>query len=196
MVSFTSVTLSGALLAAVYITGATAAPTPASNTDIAARTFPHGATHTVVAGLGGLHFDPENVVAEIGDIVEFHYLAANHSVAQSSFDAPCVPLTDSAGTDIAFFSGFISTPAGTQNPNVFTINVTDNNPIWYYCAQTKGDHCQMGMSGVINQNFNNGKTLAVYQAKAALQLGKTQSVSPARIGGGVVGPNPNPLGGF
>jgi plastocyanin len=128
MVSFNSATLSVTLLAVVYIPSATAAPTATSNIDIAVATMPSGSTHTVVAGIGGLHFDPENVVAEIGDIVEFHFLAANHSVAQSSFDKPCVPLTNPAGADITFFSGFMPTLTGSQNPNMFTIKVTDENP--------------------------------------------------------------------
>jgi plastocyanin len=195
MVSFTSLTLSSAVLAALFITGATAAPTPVSDV-VAARTFPNRATHSVVVGRAGLHFDPENVVAEIGDVVEFHYLAANHSVVQSSFGAPCVPLTDDSKTEIGFFSGFMPTPAGQQNPNVFTIEVKDKLPIWYYCSQIKGDHCQSGMSGVINQNFDNGKTLAVYKETAAKQLGISQSVSPARVNTDLVGPNPNPLSGF
>lgn len=193
MVAFSSIVSLSSIISTLYITSAVAAPTSTTHSDKVARTIPKGATHTVVAGLGGLHFDPDNVVAEIGDVVEFHYLPANHSVAQSSFDAPCVPLTTPTP---GFFSGFMPTPAGTQNPNVFTIQVTDKNPIWYYCSQTKGDHCQMGMAGVINQNFDNGKTLAVYKAKAALQLGKQKSVSPSEISGGIVGPNPNPLGGF
>lgn len=193
---FSTSILSSAFVAALYAASALAAPASTPNKDVATRTNPNGATHSVVVGLGGLHFDPENVVAEIGDVVEFHFLAANHSVAQSSFASPCVPLTDASGAETGFFSGFVPTAAGTQNPDVFTITITDNNPIWYYCAQTKGDHCQMGMSGVINQNFDNGKTLAVYQEVSALQLGKTQSVAPAKIGGGVLGPNPNPNGGF
>jgi plastocyanin len=191
MVSFTSVAINSAALAAIYISGVASAPTASSSYTPSKVASGTGATHTVVAGLGGLHFDPENVVAEIGDIVEFHYLAANHSVVQSSFAQPCVPQAGGG-----FFSGFMPTPAGQQNPNVFTIDVTDKKPIWFYCSQTKGDHCQMGMAGVINQDFNGPNTLSAYKAAAALQLGKQQSISPPFVGGGIVKPNPNPLGGF
>ncbi|KAJ0100735.1 hypothetical protein J7T55_000105 [Diaporthe amygdali] len=36
-----------------------------------------------------------------------------------------------------------------------------------YCAQTIGNHCQKGMAGVINQDFDSPNTLAAYKAKAA-----------------------------
>jgi plastocyanin len=148
----------------------------------------HGATHTVAVGRGGLRFEPNNIFAEIGDIVEYHYLPKNHSVAQSSFANPCVPSGDDA-----FFSGFMPTADGTQNANVFQIEVKDKNPIWFYCSQTAGNHCQSGMSGVINQNPDGPNNLSAYQKKAALT---GTSVSPAKIGGGYVIPNPNPLAGL
>ncbi|KAH8802822.1 extracellular serine-rich protein [Xylogone sp. PMI_703] len=173
-----------ALLTAAAVVSA--APTATVGNKVS-RTVLTGVTHSVVAGLGGLHFDPENVVAEIGDIVEWHFLPKNHSVVQSSFGAPCVP--ESA---TSFFSGFQPIMEG-QAPNVFQIVVTDNKPIWYYCAQTNGNHCQAGMAGVINQNFNSPNTLAAYKANAALT---GTSVIPPVIQGGFVIPNPNPLGGF
>lgn len=167
-----------------------AAPTSTGH-DLPSRTVPlTGVTHSVVAGRGGaLIFDPDNVVAEIGDVVEWHFLPKNHSVAQSSFAKPCVPDAD---VPVSFFSGFQPTASG-QAENVFQIVVEDTNPTWYYCAQTVGSHCQMGMAGVINQNFNSPNTLAAYKTNAA----KTgMSVIPPVIQGGVVEKNPNPLGGF
>ena len=104
-----------------------------------------GVTHSVTAGLNGLDFDPNNVVANLGDIVEFLFLPKNHSVAQASFAQPCVPESDTS-----FFSGFMPTADGLA-PDVFQIVVEDTQPIWYYCAQTDGSHCQNGMVGVINQ---------------------------------------------
>ncbi|RFU34449.1 hypothetical protein B7463_g1844, partial [Scytalidium lignicola] len=164
-----------------------AAPTPTTGNDVSTTVTRTGVTHSVVAGLGGLHFDPDSVVAEVGDIVEWHFLPKNHSVAQSPFGAPCVP--ESA---TSFFSGFQPIADG-QAPDVFQIVVTDTTPIWYYCAQTNGGHCQAGMAGVINQNFNSPNTLAAYKANAALT---GTSVIPPVVQGGAVIPNPNPLGGF
>ncbi|PSR99193.1 extracellular serine-rich protein [Coniella lustricola] len=145
-------------------------------------------THSVVAGRAGqLIFDPQNVVAQVGDIVEWHFLPMNHSVAQSSFGSPCVPDAD---VSTSFFSGFQPTTSG-QAPNVFQFIVKDSNPIWYYCAQ--GNHCESGMAGVINQNFSSANTLDAYKAKAKTVQ---KTVIPPVVQGGAVIPNPNPLGGF
>ncbi|KAF2011642.1 hypothetical protein BU24DRAFT_426727 [Aaosphaeria arxii CBS 175.79] len=135
-----------------------------------------GVVHNIFAGSttanGGLHFEPENVVAEVGDLVTFHFQAKNHTVVQSSFDKPCEPLAGGAG----FFSGFnFPTQPNTENLNVFTIQITNKDPIWYYCSQTVGDHCQKGMSGVINQNFDGDKTLAKYKENSV----NTKTVQPS-----------------
>ncbi|KAH8755386.1 extracellular serine-rich protein [Diaporthe sp. PMI_573] len=115
-----------------------------------------GVTHSVLAGLGGaLAFYPENVVAEIGDV--------------SSVTPP-------------FFSVFFPVERGEAS-NVFRILVKDKSPIWYYCAQTTGNHCQRGMTGVINQDFDSPNTLTAYKAKAA----ETNSgVVPSGIQGGFI----------
>lgn len=158
---------------------------------------PTGVTHRVVAAtrVGQLIFDPDNVVAEVGDIVEWQFLAAtggasllptNHSVAQSSFAAPCVPDAD---VSVSFFSGFQPTGSLAASPNVFQIMVVDTNPIWYYCAQTNNSHCQKGMAGVINQNFNSPNTLAAYKANAALT--QVSIVPPVQGGSVILNPHPN-----
>lgn len=62
-----------------------------------------GATvHKVDVGNGGLIFNPNSVTAAVGDMVEFTFYPMNHSIAQSSFSAPCVPLSSGMG----LFSGF------------------------------------------------------------------------------------------
>lgn len=68
-------------------------------------------------------------------------------MVQSSFAKPCQPLDNGKG----FFSGF--TPAASPDveaPTTFTIKVENTTPIWVYCSQTNGDHCQKGMSMAIN----------------------------------------------
>ncbi|KAK6346570.1 hypothetical protein TWF696_006692 [Orbilia brochopaga] len=193
MVAFSPIAFITAI-AAVAST-ALAAPTRTSNPLTPRQwTGPVGATHSIVVGRGGLRFDPDNVQAEIGDVIEWHFTPRNHSIVQSNFGNPCVP---TAG---AFFSGFVPTMSG-QNGQVYQIRIVDKNPIWYYCSQTVGDHCQMGMAGVINQDYNTNEfTLARYRQKAALLLGVQQSVSPpypqAGLLQGALIPNPNPLSGF
>jgi hypothetical protein len=179
MVSFTSIVVLGAAaIASAMPTGTTATP-PASSVISAS---PNAATHRVIAGFNGLRFEPENIVAQVGDLVEVHFNPMNHSFAQSSFASPCKPLNDNA-----IFSGFMPTMSG-ENPNVFSIVVQDNKPNWFYCSQTKGSHCQMGMAMVINQDFNSPNTLAAYK-KAANLTGT--SISPPRVQGGVIAPPKN-----
>ncbi|KAF2437071.1 hypothetical protein EJ08DRAFT_644599 [Tothia fuscella] len=178
MVGFTSFALIGAAaIASAMPTGTTYTPP----TGIISA-GPNAATHRVIAGFNGLRFEPENIVAEVGDLVEVHFNPMNHSFAQSSFAEPCKPINDNA-----IFSGFMPTPNG-ENPNVFSIVVQDKQPLWFYCSQTKGDHCQTGMSMVVNQNFNGAATLSAYKAKAALT---GTSISPPRVQGGVIAPPKN-----
>lgn len=180
------------IIATIALAGtfASAAPTTTVHENPSRTTHLTGVTHSVVAGLGGLRFDPDNVVAEVGDVVEWHFLPRNHSVAQSNFADPCEPLAD--GT--SFYSGFNFATAEGQSDQVFQIVVEDSKPIWYYCAQQASSHCQSGMAGVINQNFDSPDfTLAKYKEAAA----KTDvSVIPPYVQGGEVIPNPNPNGGF
>lgn len=99
--------------------------------------------HVVKVGDGGLTFDPAEVKAAVGEVVEFHFYPRAHSVAQSSFDSPCQPLNTTG-----FFSGPVKVSDGVSE-QVFSVTIKDEKkPLWYYCAT--GDHCQKGMVGVIN----------------------------------------------
>jgi plastocyanin len=148
-----------------------------------------GVVHRIFAGSStannGLHFEPENVVAEVGDTLEFHFLPKNHTVVQSSFDKPCEPLADGSGV----FSGFNFATSQGEAPDVFTFTVRNKEPFWYYCSQTVGGHCQNGMSGVINQNSNSDKTLALYKQNAKVAITRQPSVDLLAIRGGSKLPN-------
>ncbi|KYK57631.1 plastocyanin-like domain-containing protein [Drechmeria coniospora] len=179
-----------ALVALVVAATVSAAPTLTVRQD-ASKTVPHtGVTHSVVAGLAGLRFDPDNVVAEIGDVIEWHFLPRNHSIAQSNFGNPCQPLADGA----SFFAGFNFFTQQGQAPDVFQIVVEDKKTIWYYCPQQGGSHCQNGMVGVINQNFDNQRFSLARHKELAAMTGV--SVIPPVVQGGKVIRNPNPNGGF
>ncbi|KAH6717560.1 Cupredoxin [Leptodontidium sp. MPI-SDFR-AT-0119] len=136
-----------------------------------------GAIHTVKVGDGGLVFSPNSMSAAIGDTVEFHFFPATHSVAQSSFAAPCAPLNDTS-----FFSGGIKTASG-ENEQTFSITVKDAKPIWYYCGFP--GHCGAGMAGVINPPADGSKTIEQYVAAAA---NVNATVAPSKVQGGTLGP--------
>lgn len=176
MVAYTSLAA-----AAAFFFGLTAAAPPTVRST--------GVVHRIFAGStvenGGLHFEPQNVVAEIGDLIEFHFLPKNHTMVQSSFDKPCEPLAGGAG----IFAGFNFATKEGEAPNVFQFTVKDTQPFWYYCSQTAGNHCQSGMSGVINQNFNSDKTLAKYKEMAKNTVTKQPSADPLASQGGWIVPN-------
>jgi plastocyanin len=58
-----------------------------------------------------LVFEPDTVMASVGDIINFHFYPINHSVAQSTFEKPCQPLSGGVG-QTAIFSGFIPVMSG------------------------------------------------------------------------------------
>lgn len=61
-----------------------------------------------VTATSGDTFSPDTVKAELGDTVEFHFQARNHSVVSGVFENPCSPMQLGSG----FYSGFMPTPGG------------------------------------------------------------------------------------
>jgi hypothetical protein len=92
--------------------------------------------------------------------VEYGFNPVNHSIVQSSFDAPCQPL---AGGFSAPFIPTQQAPSGVT----FEVVVNDTKPIWFYCAQTAKTHCQAGMVGSINAATSGDKTFDAFKALAA-----------------------------
>ncbi|RMJ25535.1 integral membrane protein [Aspergillus sp. HF37] len=129
----------------------------------------------VDVGKAGLTFSPETVTAANGSTINFHFFPVVHSVAQSSFNSPCVP----SGPD-AVFSGFFSPSSGVAS-TMFTMTLTDTRPIWMYCSSAT--HCQSGMAMVINPP-DTGASIDEYK-KAAASVPETKS-PPAVIGGRLV----------
>ena len=93
-----------------------------------------------------LVFEPNNIQAAPGSMVQFQFYPMNHSVVQAAFAAPCQPINNVMPTVQGFFSGFMPV-TGTETA-VFTLPINDTKPIWFYCSQ--GKHCQAGMVGAIN----------------------------------------------
>ncbi|KAK3400294.1 Cupredoxin [Sordaria brevicollis] len=105
---------------------------------VSAKTIP------IKVGESGLTFEPENIKADVGDVLEFWFYAKNHSIVTSTAAKPCEPKTENG-----FFSGFFPVAeAGVASENVFRVTVNSTAPLWYYCSQ--GKHCQNGMVGAVN----------------------------------------------
>ncbi|KAK7703760.1 hypothetical protein SLS57_010797 [Botryosphaeria dothidea] len=128
---------------------------------------------------GSLTFSPNDIKAEMGSFVQFQFNPKNHSVVQSTFDAPCMPMSISMpnASANAFFSGFMpAAAAGNGSKLTYTIQITDTKPLWFYCSQ--GKHCQAGMVGAINAASTGQKTLAGFTQLAAAAA---ENLSPGKI---------------
>jgi hypothetical protein len=176
-------------------------------------------TIPVVVGKNGLTFQPDEIQAEVGDVLEFRFYAKNHSVVAGDFSKACVPAEENG-----FFSGFFPTTGtganvrghplppptptpsslfssgsqvvtdpgpGPQQSQVFHVTVSHTNPVPIYCSQNNGQHCKNGMVAVINPDTsgNSDMTLQAYKSLAS-QAGNAIS-PPGGVFGGQVAPNPN-----
>lgn len=140
------------------------------------------------ANNNSLIFTPDNIQAPAGDMVQFQFRAGNHSVAQSTFDAPCSPISAHTNQTGAF-SGFMPVAASSSTGMIptWTIMVANTNPMWFYCAT--GKHCQAGMVMVINENTAANATRSLAEFKK-LASAATANVAPSSSGsttGGTTG---------
>ncbi|TFK61949.1 hypothetical protein BDN72DRAFT_413790 [Pluteus cervinus] len=127
------------------------------------------ATLNVQVGAGGkLKYDPEYVIAAPGDVVNFTFNPKNHTVTQSAFNTPCVPLPGGAS------SGFNPVTANTNPLPTFQVHVTDTKPIWIHCEQA--NHCSSGMVFAINPPAT-GNTFDAFK-KLAVAGGSSGSSAP------------------
>jgi len=134
---------------------------------------------------GALVFSPNSINAQAGDAVQFIFYGRNHSVAASSFDAPCVALPKPlSGGSNSFFTGFM--PTSPQGNPVYTINVASTDPVWFFCSQ--GDHCQAGMVGVINPPASGPQNISAY-AKAAKAVGGVSAGNGTRPASNATNPS-------
>lgn len=113
-----------------------------------------------------LTYSPDNIKVEAGGMVQFQFLAGNHTVTQSTFDQPCQPISAFSNTT-GFHSGFVPVAASAGMTPTYTIQINNTTPLWVYCAQ--GKHCEAGMVMVINENTsaNSTRSLANFKAIAA-----------------------------
>jgi len=131
-----------------------------------------GNTIEVIVGgpNGNLSFTPSHVSAAPGDTVKFTFQVKNHTVTQSSFNTPCLPLTNTTtGTRIGFNSGFFPVAANATDFPTWSLTVNNTTPIWAYCAQL--NHCGSGMVFAINSNETSDHNFAAFQNLAKTQNG-------------------------
>ncbi|EDN91406.1 hypothetical protein SS1G_00809 [Sclerotinia sclerotiorum 1980 UF-70] len=128
-------------------------------------------THVVRVGStnNSIKYFPDKISAQVGDIIQFQFAGGNHTVTQSTFDAPCVPISQSTN-NTGVFSGFMNVAASLNSTGmvpVFSMPVKVATPMWFYCSQAK--HCQKGMVLVVNENtkINASRSLSNFASLAA-----------------------------
>lgn len=106
---------------------------------------------TVSTANNSLVYTPNNIKANAGEMVQFQFVAGNHTVTQSTFDQPCQPISTIQTNVTGFHSGYQPAAASKETGMIptYTVMINDSKPIWLYCAQ--GKHCQSGMVMVINE---------------------------------------------
>ncbi|KAJ2929159.1 hypothetical protein H1R20_g7922, partial [Candolleomyces eurysporus] len=115
--------------------------------------------HRILVGADGqLAYSPAKITAAVGDTVVFEFRPKNHTVTQSSFYNPCVPL------EHGFKSGFQPVAADATEFPTFHLKIEDTAPIWGYCGQV--NHCQSGMVFSINAVESGPENFAAFQGRA------------------------------
>jgi plastocyanin len=105
-------------------------------------------------------FTPNQVQANVGDVIQFEFRAKNHSVTQSSFAEPCArqfnTVTQLPGIDSGFFPVSATDSASGLFP-AFQMEIKQSNsPIWMFCNQAQ--HCKGGMVFAVNAPQTGDKT--------------------------------------
>ncbi|KPM45995.1 hypothetical protein AK830_g512 [Neonectria ditissima] len=110
-------------------------------------------THTVAVGASGHKFTPDEIEADVGDIIEWRFYPTNHWVIRGDFDYPCIPY-DYIGTDrTGFSSGSQTVQAITDDGPRFRVRVNNTDPIFFYCG-APGSCVRYHMMGVVNPSKN------------------------------------------
>ncbi|KAL2880445.1 hypothetical protein SGCOL_004165 [Colletotrichum sp. CLE4] len=143
-----------------------------------------------------LKFFPEKINAPVGSMVQFQFRGGNHSVVQSTFDNPCIPVSNVNTSAKGVYSGYqpVAASAAKGQIPVFTVMVNSTTPMWLYCSQ--GKHCQNGMVMVINENTKANATRSIENyAKAAKNVAQAQIPGGGAAGGSNGGGSASPTGG-
>jgi len=110
-------------------------------------------------------FNPNQVTAQVGDMIQFEFMAKNHTATQSSFANPCTRQLNTALNLAGADSGFMPVPANATTVPTWTIQVNDaSSPQWFFCNQA--NHCNLGMVFAINAPATGNKTFTAFQASA------------------------------
>ncbi|KXN92707.1 hypothetical protein AN958_06985 [Leucoagaricus sp. SymC.cos] len=143
---------------------------------------------------GGIfQFIPNTVTARNGTVINFQFTGikrpGNHSITQSTFNAPCTPMNG------GFDSGWVLLPtAGLSPVPQWNLTITDDSrPIWFFCKQLAPQpHCPSGMVGAINPP-SSGNTFDNFRQAASSVRDVSQSQNGLVGVGASASARPEPL---
>jgi plastocyanin len=114
-------------------------------------------------GTAGLLFDPQQITAKQGDIVNFEFRGGNHTVTQSSLTNPCAWQHNTVTNKDGFNSGFVPYTNTSGQVGVYSLEIKNTStPIWFFCGRPP--HCKKGMYGAINAPTTGNKTFQQFTA--------------------------------
>jgi hypothetical protein len=127
---------------------------------------PDAPIQTVIVGGADLRYHPPILQVAQGSRVHFDFRAKNHTLTESTFDAPCTKLQ---GTDI---DTNFNNPNPNNIPNLHPFDYTfaSNTPRYFYCKQDAGtpeSHCGQGMVFAVNVDY---ETFLDFQSNANATL--------------------------
>jgi plastocyanin len=137
-------------------------------------------------GTPALKFDPQQIIAQKGDVVNFEFRGGNHTITQSSFANPCAWQRNTVTNENGFNSGFLPYDNTTRQVSVYSLAVNDPSaPIWFFCGRPP--HCKSGMFGAINAPTTGNKTFQQFTANVQSAnepgLGTTVPFTPPSASG-------------
>ncbi|KAI5864877.1 hypothetical protein GGS23DRAFT_562234 [Durotheca rogersii] len=122
-------------------------------------------------------FVPNVVTAAVGDIIQFQFSNGNHTVTESTLEAPCRPLQATDPT--AIHSGHIPFQDGQTTVGTFNMPITSTKTLFLYCAT--GPHCQLGQVLVVNPT--NDQQIVDYAKGSAAAA---ENIDGTTVSGGTV----------
>ncbi|KAH7153789.1 hypothetical protein DER46DRAFT_663480 [Fusarium sp. MPI-SDFR-AT-0072] len=134
---------------------------PSSTTNTATTTAI--TTHTINVGAAGHKFTPNDIKADVGDILEYRFYPDAHWVIRGDFGYPCIPYEYVDVDRTGFSSGLQPVKAITNDAPRFRVRVNNTEPIFYYCG-APGSCVRYHMMGVVNPLKN--ETLEDWLKKA------------------------------
>ncbi|PHH51903.1 hypothetical protein CFIMG_008543RA00001 [Ceratocystis fimbriata CBS 114723] len=139
----------------------------------------------IVVKLSAYGFQPPNIEAKVGDLIEFHFGEGTSSVVQSDFENPCKALKNgfSSGT----FNVETTKTHDNEDPHIFVVPVTSTDPIAFYNG-IKNQCYGYGIVGVINGQEDTEQTHDKLKAKAFESFGISEN--PNLVHGGIIEANP------